>query len=74
MTSVILIRTQNPVLTAQHFQFRVETFFKQIILHKQSPLTLVENYAIKVEFQFRGSPHVHCFLWVKNPPTLITEL
>lgn len=62
------ILNSNPVLVARHFQYRVETFFKEIVLHKNSPLGSVENYAIKVEFQFRGSPHVHCFIWVKNAP------
>ena len=64
------ILNQNPVLTARHFQFRVETFFKEILLHKNSPLGIVTNYVIKAEFQMRGSPHVHCFIWVKDPPLL----
>ena len=67
------ILNQNPVLTARHFQFRVETFFKEIILHKKSPLGVVINYVIKVEFQMRGSPHVHCFIWVKDPSLLTKE-
>ena len=33
----------------------------------------MDNYAIKVEFQFLGSPHVHCFIWVKNAPLLTKE-
>ena len=33
--------------------------FKEILLHKNSLLCKVENDVIKVEFQFRGSPHVH---------------
>ena len=40
----------NPVLTARHFQFRVETFFKEILLKKNGPLGNIVNYAIKVEF------------------------
>ena len=67
------ILNSNPVLVARHFQYRVETFFKEIILHKKSPLGSVENYAIKVEFQFRGLLHVHCFIWVKNAPLLTRE-
>ena len=27
-------------------------------------------YAIRVEFQVRGSPHIHSFLWVLNAPVL----
>ena len=67
------ILNNNPVLVARHFQYRVETFFKEIIINKKSPLGSVENYAIKVEFQLRGSPHVHCFIWVKNAPLLTKE-
>ena len=65
------ILNSNPV--ARHFQYRVETFFKEIILHKNGPLRNVENYAIKVEFQFRGSPHVDCFIWVKDAPLLTRQ-
>ena len=60
---------QNPVLTARHYQYRVETFFKEIILHKNGPFAgKIENYVIKIEFQARGSPHNHCFLWLKDAP------
>ena len=67
------ILNQNPVLTARHFQYRVEAFFKEILLHINSPIGQVNNYVIKVEFQFRGSPHIHAFLWVPNTPTLTKE-
>ena len=52
----------NPVLVARHFQYHVEVFFKEIII--DGPLGKTKYYAIRVEFQVRGSPHVHCFLWV----------
>ena len=67
------ILNQNPVLTARHFQFRVEVFFKEIILNKNGPLGEVSHYVIKVEFQLRGSPHIHSFLWVVNAPILTKE-
>ena len=67
------ILNQNPVLTAGHVQYRVEVFFKEILLHKNSPVSQVKNYVIKVEFQFRGSCHIHSFLWITNSPTLTTE-
>ena len=56
----------NPVLLARHFQYRVEVFFKEIIVN--GPLGKVKYYAIRVEFQVRGSPHIHSFLWVLNAP------
>ena len=50
----------NPVLLARHFQYRVELFFKEMVVNV--PLGKVEYYAIRVEFQVRGSPHIHSFL------------
>ena len=59
---------KNLVLLARHFQFRVEMFFKEIILH--GPLVKTEYYVIRVEFQVRGSPHIHSFLWIVNASIL----
>ena len=61
----------NPVLLARHFQYRVEVFFKIIIV--DGPLGKVKYHAIRVEFQVRGSPHVHSFLWVIGAPILTKE-
>ena len=58
----------NAVLLARHFQYRVEVFFKEIIVN--GPLGKVKYYAIRVEFQVRGSPRIHSFLWVLNAPVL----
>ena len=60
----------NPVLIARHFQYRVEVFFKEILLHKKNLIGQVNNYVIKEEFQFRGFPHIHSFRWMVNSPTL----
>ena len=32
-----------------------------------------KHYAIRVEFQDRGSPHIHALLWVENAPKLTEE-
>jgi len=61
----------NPVLLARHFQYRVETFLKNIVLN--GPIGKVLYYVIRVEFQTRGSPHVHCLLWTKDMPVLSNE-
>ena len=59
---------KNPVLVSRHFQLRVEMFFKEIIL--DGPLGKTKYYAIRVEFQVRGSPHIHSFFWIVNAPIL----
>ena len=59
---------QNEVLLARYFQYRVEMFFKVIVI--DGPLGKVKYHAIRIEFQVRGSPHVHSFLWVHDAPIL----
>ena len=61
----------NPVLLARHFQERVHLFFKHILLN--GPLGKTKHYVIRTEFQARGSPHVHCFLWMENAPLLTKQ-
>ena len=58
----------NQILAARHFQFRVEAFFKQILF--DGPLEKIKYYVIRVEFQVRGSPHMHSFLWLLIAPVL----
>ena len=58
----------NPVLLGRHFQYRVDLFFKVIVIN--GPLGKVKYHATRVEFQVRGSPHIHSFLWIVNAPIL----
>ena len=58
----------NPVLVARYFQYQVEVFFKEVVV--DGPLRKIKFHAICVEFQVRGSPYMHCFLWVVNAPVL----
>ena len=61
----------NPVLVARHFQYKVELFFKEIII--DVPLGKTKYYAISIEFQERGSPHVNSFIWILNAPNIQNE-
>ena len=65
---VVVTLNLNPVLLARHFQYRVETFFQVIVL--DGPLGKVKYHATWIEFQVRGSLHVHSFLWVLDAPIL----
>ena len=55
---------KNPTFVVRHFQYRVELFFKLIILDVS--LGKTNYYAIQV----RGSSHVHSFIWILNAPKL----
>ena len=62
---------KNPILVARHFQYRVEMFFKVIFL--DGPLGKTQCYAIRIEFQVRGSSHIHSFMWILNAPKFNKE-
>ena len=59
---------RNPVTAARHFQYRLSTFFQDVLKSNAKPLGEIVEYGIRVEFQARGSQHAHCVLWVKDAP------
>ena len=68
------MRDASYSIVIQHFlqdTSRVEVFFQEIII--DAPLGKTKYYAIRVEFQVCGSPHVHSFLWVVNAPVLNSD-
>ena len=50
------------------FQHRLQSFFSQYLLNDAHPLGQITDYVIKIEIKMRGSPQVHCLLWVKDAP------
>ena len=42
----------------------METFFKLFVV--DGKLGKTNYYAIRVEFQVKGSPHIHSFIWILN--------
>ena len=43
-------------------------FFQEFLKSTAKPLGEIADYAIRIEFQARGSPHAHCVIWVKDAP------
>lgn len=58
----------NSVIVAKHFQHRVETFFCEVLLSKVNPIGKIIYYAFRIEFQMRGSPHLHSLIWTSDCP------
>ena len=58
----------NPTTAARHFQHRVQSLFTDVILSPACPLGKITYYFYRIEFQQRGSPHVHAILWVEIAP------
>ena len=61
-----LIR-KDPVTCAGYFDYRSRKLWK-ILRSKVSPLGVLSDYYMRVEFQQRGSPHIHALLWIEGAP------
>lgn len=48
-------------------------FFAEVLNHKMNPVGITVDYFYRIEFQQRGSPHVHMLLWIKDAPTVQTH-
>lgn len=61
---------RHPVQAARHFNHRINNFItllrkcgKEIFGHE------VDDFSYRIEFQNRGSAHLHMLLWLKDAPT-----
>lgn len=63
----------DPLMTALCFNRRFKYLLNDVILGKDQPFGQIQDYFGRIEFQNRGSPHMHMFLWVKDFPTEVTE-
>ncbi|XP_061193261.1 uncharacterized protein LOC133201474 [Saccostrea echinata] len=61
---------ENPVMCARLFNNRVQRLFTDLIMSPSKPVGDVADFFYRTEFQQRGSPHIHCLLWVRNAPKL----
>ncbi|XP_078600775.1 uncharacterized protein LOC144875890 [Branchiostoma floridae x Branchiostoma japonicum] len=62
----------DPVMCAIHFNRRTDALLRFILNSPQHPIGVITDHWIRVEFQLRGSPHLHCMFWVENAPNLDT--
>ncbi|XP_062598312.1 uncharacterized protein LOC134259730, partial [Saccostrea cucullata] len=63
----------NPVTVARMFEHRFHTFHREVILSSAEPIGKVVDYFQRVEFQQRGSPHMHCLYWIENAPNIDSD-
>ncbi|KAE8277087.1 hypothetical protein D5F01_LYC25124 [Larimichthys crocea] len=62
------ILRSNPVTVMRLFEKRVDALMTDLILSPAHPIGEVEDYFYRVEFQARGSPHIHLLVWIKDAP------
>lgn len=59
----------DPVTCARYFDYRFQRFMSEVLRDQSHPIGEIVDYFYRIEFQQRGSPHVHMLLWIKNAPT-----
>ena len=58
----------HPAACAWFFNHRVQKFFKHVLQSPHYPSGTIQYYFYRVEFQHRGSPHIHGLAWIKETP------
>ena len=58
----------DPVTCARHFDFQFNTFLKDVLMSELAPLGKIKDWFYRVEYQQRGSPHIHMLIWLDNAP------
>jgi len=56
------------VTCARHFDFSIQHFFSDFLKKSISPFGQLKDYWYRIESQHRGSPHMHCLLWIADVP------
>ena len=60
----------DPVTCARYFDFRLQMFLNKVLRHEIEPIGKIKDFFFRIEFQQRGSPHVHILFWVDRAPKL----
>ena len=58
----------DPVTCARHFDFQVQQLIVNFLQSECAPLGKIADWFYRVEFQQRGSPHIHMLLWIEGAP------
>ncbi|XP_053179094.1 uncharacterized protein LOC128362380 [Scomber japonicus] len=61
---------RNPVTAARMFDYRWHVFLREVLMSPSNPIGKIVDFFYRVEFQQRGSPHVHCLFWIENAPKI----
>ena len=56
----------DPVTCARHFDYQVSQFLQKFLMGKEAPLGKIADWFYRVEYQQRGSPHIHMLIWLEN--------
>lgn len=52
----------DPVTCARHFDFQIRQFLRNFLLSPASPVGSISDWFYRVEYEQRGSPHMHMLI------------
>ena len=58
----------DPVTCARHFDYQVSQFLRNFLMSSLAPLGKIADWFYRVEYQQRGSPHIHMLIWLEDAP------
>ena len=61
---------KDPVTCSRYFDHRVQEFLNIILKSNCEPIGKLRDFFYRVEFQQRGSPHIHMLVWIDNALSL----
>ena len=64
---------KDPVTCSRYFDHRVQEFLNTVLKSSCEPIGKLLDFFYRVEFQQRGSPHIHMLVWIENASTLETH-
>ena len=64
----------DPVTCARYFDRRFHFFLNHIVYKSPHPLGQITDHFYRIEFQHRGSPHVHMILFSSHAPKYNKEM
>ena len=56
----------DPVTCARHFDYQFNQFLRHFLMSNAAPLGKVADWFYRVEYQQRGSPHIHMLIWLED--------
>lgn len=63
----------DPVTCARHFDYQFNQFLNNFLLSNLAPLGSISDWFYRVEYQQRGSPHIHMLIWITDAPIFGTD-
>ena len=58
----------DPVTCTCHFDYQFNQFLKHFLISSAAPLGKIADWFYRVEYQQRGSPHIHLLIWLEDAP------